>query len=142
MVGYQGWTNERAAINDAFLPILADGIKWSGYTPNGKFVYNLGWYGDSWSENESFNKNDNTFARAAVWLPTPAPTVALAPRRRIPLGVIERRFLRYRSKPNPFRRNPTHRYGKFAAEHSYIYGLEPITGPAPSRSGRNTSSIR
>src|SRR5262245_57617674 len=30
MVGYQGWTNERAATNDALLPILADGIKWTG----------------------------------------------------------------------------------------------------------------
>jgi len=27
MVGYQGWTNERATSNDAFNPILADGIK-------------------------------------------------------------------------------------------------------------------
>ena len=46
MVGYQGWTNERAAINDAFLPILADGIKWNGYVPSGEFVYNIGWFGD------------------------------------------------------------------------------------------------
>ena len=69
MVGYQGWTNERAAINDALLPILADGIKWSGYVPSGKFVYNFGWFGDSRTENESFNKNDNQFAARAVWLP-------------------------------------------------------------------------
>ena len=43
MVGYQGWTHERAPINDALIPILADGIKWSGYIPSGKFVYNLSW---------------------------------------------------------------------------------------------------
>ena len=28
MVGYAGWTAERATINDATIPILADGIKW------------------------------------------------------------------------------------------------------------------
>ena len=32
MVGYDGWTNERTMINDA-IPILADGIKWLGYSP-------------------------------------------------------------------------------------------------------------
>ena len=30
MVGYAGWTMERATINDAMIPILADGIKWLG----------------------------------------------------------------------------------------------------------------
>src|SRR5579883_948728 len=33
MVGYAGWTMERATINDATIPILADGIKWLGYSP-------------------------------------------------------------------------------------------------------------
>ncbi len=31
MVGYAGWTMERSTINDAIIPILADGIKWLGY---------------------------------------------------------------------------------------------------------------
>src|SRR6185503_15533023 len=60
---------ERAAINDAFLPILADGVKWTGNLAGGKFVYNLGWYGDELSENESFNKNDQQFIARGVWLP-------------------------------------------------------------------------
>ena len=29
MVGYYGWFNERSAANDAFLPILADGARWT-----------------------------------------------------------------------------------------------------------------
>ena len=33
MVGYAGWTMERSTINDATIPILADGIKWLGYLP-------------------------------------------------------------------------------------------------------------
>jgi len=133
MVGYQGWTNERAAINDAFLPILADGIKWSGYTPNGKFVYNLGWYGDSWSENESFNKNDNTFAARAVWLPntgTDRGLLHLAAEFRS--ASSNDGFLRYRSKPESFQAESyAIDTGKFAAEHSYIYGLEAYYRPGP-----------
>ncbi len=31
MIGYGGWTMERSQMNDATLPILADGIKWLGY---------------------------------------------------------------------------------------------------------------
>src|SRR6266850_165149 len=30
MIGYAGWTNERATFSDAMLPILADGVKWLG----------------------------------------------------------------------------------------------------------------
>jgi phosphate-selective porin OprO/OprP len=33
MIGYAGWTNERATFSDAMLPILADGVKWLGYIP-------------------------------------------------------------------------------------------------------------
>jgi len=69
MVGYQGWTNERAATNDALLPILADGIKWSGYTPKGHFVYRLGFFKDTRTQYESFNKNDNQSVARLVWLP-------------------------------------------------------------------------
>jgi phosphate-selective porin OprO/OprP len=69
MVGYQGWTNERATINDALIPILADGVKWSGTVPNGQFVYSVGFFGDSLSQNESFNKNDKQAIGRGVWLP-------------------------------------------------------------------------
>ena len=69
MVGYQGWTNERATINDALIPILADGIKWSGWIPSGKVVYNIGYFYDKISETESFNKNDSQFVARGVWLP-------------------------------------------------------------------------
>ena len=133
MVGYQGWTNERAAINDAFLPILADGIKWSGYTPNGKFVYNVGWYGDSLSEDESFNKNDHTFAARAVWLPnTGTDRGLLHLAAEIRSASSDDGFLRYRSKPESFQAESyAIDTGSFAAEHSYIYGLEAYYRPGP-----------
>ena len=134
MVGYHGWTIERAAINDAFLPILADGIKWTGTIPSGKFVYNLGWFNDTRSENESFNKNDNQFAARAVWLPFAGADdkrvlhLALAER----YGEADDGSLRYRSKPESF---PAQTYaidtGMFPAHHSNTVGVEAYYRPGP-----------
>jgi phosphate-selective porin OprO/OprP len=133
MVGYQGWTMERSAANDALVPILADGIKWSGYAPSGKFVYNLGWFGDSRSENESFNKNDNQFVARAVWLPNTGTNRGL-----LHLAAEFRSassndgFLSYRAKPGAFQaQSYAIDTGKFPAEHSYTYGLEAYYRPGP-----------
>ncbi len=38
MVGYAGWTMERATISDATIPILADGVKWLGLAPKLRLV--------------------------------------------------------------------------------------------------------
>ncbi len=35
MVGYGGWAPERSQMNDAAIPILADGVKWLGYVREG-----------------------------------------------------------------------------------------------------------
>ena len=51
MVGYAGWTMERSTMNDASIPILADGVKWLGYSPNHRWIWNVGFYGDWLSEN-------------------------------------------------------------------------------------------
>jgi phosphate-selective porin OprO/OprP len=129
MVGYQGWTNERAAINDALLPILADGIKWTGTVPNGMLVYNLGWFKDTLSQSESFNKNDRQFAVRAVWLPfadikSEDPDIlhlALEGR----FAASNDGFLQYRSKPESFEaQSYAIDTGKFPAEHSITAGLE------------------
>jgi phosphate-selective porin OprO/OprP len=135
MVGYQGWTQERATANDAFLPILADGIKWSGYLPNGKLVYNLGWFKDTLSESESFNKNDNQFAGRLVWLPLGggkdgAPLLHLVLEYRY--GESNDGFLRYRSKPESFlAQEYVIDTGKFPASHSDTLGIETYYRPGP-----------
>jgi phosphate-selective porin OprO/OprP len=129
MVGYQGWTNERAAINDALIPILADGIKWMGYVPNGTFVYSLGWFGDSRAENESYNKSDRQFTARAVWLPftrtgsESKDLLHLALEAR--LAASNDGFFHYRSKPESFEaQSYAIDTGKFAAEHSVTAGVE------------------
>ena len=73
MVGYYGWFNERSAVNDAFIPILADGAKWTGNAFAGHLVYNLGFFMDALSETEGFNKNDRQFATRFVYLPLAGP---------------------------------------------------------------------
>jgi phosphate-selective porin OprO/OprP len=55
MVGYDGWTMERATINDASIPILADGIKWLGYLPKHKFIWNVGYFNDIFSKGQLFD---------------------------------------------------------------------------------------
>ncbi len=68
-VGYYGWVNERAVANDAFIPILADGVRWTAHAFGNQLVYNIGAFADPLSEEESFNKNDWQVAARAVWLP-------------------------------------------------------------------------
>lgn len=133
MVGYHGWTMERSAANDAFLPILADGVKWTGRLAGGKVVYNLGWFNDTRSETESFNKNDNQFAARAVWLPLEGMDkgvlhLALEGR----YGEADDGQLQYRSKPESF---PAQEYavdtGRFSAHHSDTLGVEAYYSPGP-----------
>jgi len=134
MNGTAGWTMERATANEAFLPILADGIKWTGNSPDGRLVYNLGYYEDGLSEKESFNKNDSQFVARAVWL----PFMVSDPERLLHLslgyryGKADDGFLQYRSKPES---SPAQSYaidtGKFAAQHSDIYSVEAYYRPGP-----------
>ena len=69
MVGYAGWTQERSPINDATIPILADGIKWLGYAPKIHLLWNLGAYVDALSEGQGFSTYDNQFVGRVAWLP-------------------------------------------------------------------------
>jgi phosphate-selective porin OprO/OprP len=134
MVGYFGWTIERAAANEAFLPILADGVKWTGRALDNRLVYNAGWFIDTWSETESFNKNDKQFAGRIVWLPL-VPTRSkslLHLAAQVRFADSNDGFLQYRSKPESF---PAQSYavdtGKFPAESSTTIGFEVYYRPGP-----------
>jgi phosphate-selective porin OprO and OprP len=133
MVGYQGWTQERATANDAFIPILADGIKWSGYIPNGKLVYNVGVFRDDLSETESFNKNDNQAVGRVVFLPFGGKggnLLHLAVEARY--GQSDDGYFRYRSKPESFlAQDYVIDTGKFPASHSNMIGVETYYRPGP-----------
>lgn len=68
MVGYAGWTMERQMALDA-IPILADGIKWMGFLPRSRVLWNLGIYNDMLSEGEGFSTFEWQFASRVGWLP-------------------------------------------------------------------------
>lgn len=132
MVGYFGWTNERSAANDSFIPILADGVKWTGTGFEGKLVYNLGVFNEKITDYESYDKNDEIVAARAVWLPLETKGkgkllhLALEGR----YGTSKDGFLQYRSKPESF---PAQDYavdtGKFAADSSSMAGIEAYYRP-------------
>src|SRR5262245_50680161 len=100
MVGYAGWTMERSATVVATVPLLADGIKWMGYFPKRRILYNLGWYTDVLSEGQSFSSYDQQFVARVGWVPILQENgtllhVALAVR----YGLVNERTLRLRSRP-------------------------------------------
>ena len=69
MVGYDGLTMERSTMNDATIPILADGIKWLGYVPKRKILWNLGYYNDVLSKGQSFSTYSSQVSGRFVVLP-------------------------------------------------------------------------
>jgi phosphate-selective porin OprO/OprP len=125
MVGYNGWTNERATANDAFIPILADGIQLRGSVPGRGFAWNLGLYDDEFTESESFNKNDNQFVARGVWQPLHDKSedilhFGLAYR----YGTDEDGQVQYKSRPESFSAPFVIDTGAFAVDHTQTVGLE------------------
>lgn len=100
MVGYAGWTMERPPTVVAMVPLLADGVKWLGYLPEKKLLYNVGWYTDVLSEGQSFSSYDHQFVARVAWLPLMEDKgrllhVSLGGR----YGLVNNRTLRLRSRP-------------------------------------------
>ena len=100
MVGYAGWTMERSPTVVATVPLLADGVKWLGYLPKQRILYNLGWYTDVLSEGQSFSSYDQQIVARVGFLPILEEKgtllhVALAGR----YGLVNDRTLRLRSRP-------------------------------------------
>jgi phosphate-selective porin OprO/OprP len=73
MNGLAGWNIERDPISDATLPILADGIKWLGYLPKAKLIWNLGFYGDALSDGQGFSTYENQVSGRLAWVPVLSP---------------------------------------------------------------------
>ena len=104
MTGYYGWTMERSEGLDAFVPILADGVKWMYYQPERRIHWSLGLYVDSLSNRESFATYDENFAGRLVWQPLLSESESEV----LHLGVMARGgnvdegSLRVRSRPEAY----------------------------------------
>jgi phosphate-selective porin OprO/OprP len=133
MVGYAGWTMERSTISDATIPILADGIKWLGYLPKRNLIWNLGFYGDTLSEGQSFSTYDNQASGRLAWVPLLSPEggkllhVGLSLR----YGKPNEGKLRLRSRPEAFPAPYFVDTGEFAAKSTKMAGIEVYYRPGP-----------
>jgi phosphate-selective porin OprO/OprP len=131
MVGYAGWTMERATISDATIPILADGIKWLGYLPKAHLLWNLGFYADSLSEGQSFSTYGRQVAGRLAWV----HLFSNDSRRLIHVGINGRvgkpkdDMLQLRSRPETFPAPYFVDTGKFAASETRMTSLEAYYRP-------------
>jgi phosphate-selective porin OprO/OprP len=132
MVGYAGWTPERQMALDV-IPILADGVKWLGYLPKQRLLWNLGIYTDWLSEGQSFSTFKWQTAVRIGWLPiySPSEKTVLHIGVNYRYGEPKNGELRVSSRPEV---NPAPKFidtGKFMSDHSNHFGVEGYfnTGP-------------
>lgn len=133
MVGYAGWTMERATISDATIPILADGVKWLGYLPDKRVLWNLGVYKDWLSEGQGFSTYDTQVAGRLAWI----PIASEATRTLLHLGLSARYGkpddgeLRLRSRPEAFPAPYFVDTGSFKSDKTEMLALEAYYRPGP-----------
>jgi phosphate-selective porin OprO/OprP len=131
MIGYGGWTNERAPISDATLPILADGVKWLGYAPKKHLLWNVGFYGDALSEGESFSCYENQITGRLAWAPIMSPTggnllhLGVSAR----YGKVNNGKLRLRARPGAWAAPYFVETEEFEADTTKMMGLEVYYRP-------------
>jgi len=124
MVGYAGWTMERFTMNDATVPILADGIKWMGHIKNPNFIWNLGIYKDWLSQNQSFSTYDHQVVGRFAWLPRLDEQTVFHIGVGIRYGVPKDHKLQDRSRPESYVAPYFIDTGKFAANDTRMLGPE------------------
>lgn len=127
MTGYDGWTMERATMNDATVPLLADGIKWMGYLPKHGFMWNVGYYNDIFSNGQSFSSYSSQEVARLAWLPIRAVSDAhslLHLGINLQYGKPVDNALRLRSRPEAFPAPYFIDTGKFPATSAFMAGYE------------------
>ena len=126
MVGYDGWTIERSTALDAFVPILADGIKYMGFSPAKHMIWNVGLFSDALSNRESFSAYKNLAVARVGWLPILSEEegkvlhIAVMVRE----GKPEDDLIKLRSRPEIFLSPYFVDTGQFPATHASTRGFE------------------
>jgi len=131
MTGYDGWTNERQTFTDATVPLLADGIKWLGITPDRHWFWNLGLFTDAVSEGQTFSTYNNQFVLRAGWVPLSSDStgtlVHIAMNFRA--GDVNKDTMQLRSRPEAFEAPYFIDTGKFPAQTASAFGPEVYFRP-------------
>lgn len=131
MVGYAGWTMERAPISDATIPILGDGIQWLGYAPKQHFIWTLGFYGDALSEGQTFSTYSNQTSGRFAWVPLESERTVLHFGISLRYGKPKDGKLQLRSRPGLSVAPYFVETGTFAAESTKMLGFEAYYRPGP-----------
>jgi phosphate-selective porin OprO/OprP len=126
MTGYDGWTMERATISDASIPILADGIKWLGYSPKHKFLWNAGYFNDVFSHNQAFSTYGSQVAARLVFLPilSDENDKVLHVGVNMRFGKPEDNKIRFRSRPEAYPAPYFLDSGSFPSDSTRMLGYE------------------
>jgi phosphate-selective porin OprO/OprP len=122
MTGYDGWTTERFTMNDATIPILADGFRWLGYSPKHGFLWNLGYYNDLLSKGQTFSSYHNQEVARLAWLPILSEAEGTLLHLRNGKPVNDQ--LQLRSRPEAFPAPYFVDTGKFPASATRMAGYE------------------
>lgn len=124
MTGYFGWTMERSTMNDATIPILADGIKWLGYSKKHKVLWNVGYFNDFLSKGQSFSTYSSQVVGRFAVLPI------LSEKEVLHLGVNLRygkpldNRIRFRSRPEAYPAPYFIDTGSFPSDATRMVGYE------------------
>jgi phosphate-selective porin OprO/OprP len=131
MVGYAGWSMERFTMNDAMIPILADGVKWLGSDKKHHMLWNLGIYKDWISQKESFSTYDHQVVGRVAWLPemSDADKTVLHIGLSVRYGVPKDHRIQPRSRPESFTAPYFLDTGKFTANNTRMLGPEVYYRP-------------
>jgi phosphate-selective porin OprO/OprP len=126
MVGYYLFGIERSQTLDAFIPILADGIKYMGYFPRQRVFVNLGYFFDGFSEKEKFAIYDDQLVTRVGW----QPILSEAERKVLHVAVMSRRAtpdegkIRFKSKPGSWLAPNFLDTGTLTSDQANTFGLE------------------
>lgn len=134
MVGYHGAGMERMTMNDASVQLLADGVKWTGYSAKAHMTWNVGAFADWLSKNQSFSNSDHQFIGRAVWQPI-LEDEDHGTLLHLGLGLRwakpEDGQLQLRSRPEAYPAPYFIDTGKFPANSTTMEGLEVFYRPGP-----------
>ncbi len=136
MVGYHGWGMERPTMLE-FIPILADGVKWSGYHPKAHVFYQVGLYGDALSEDQKFSTYDHQsvirFGGLPILSEENKSVLEVAVQARY--GQPDEHFLQVRARPEANLAPYALDTGRFAADRALTTGIEAYYRRGPWLAG-------
>lgn len=117
---------ERAPIEDMIIPIQNDGIRWMGYLPKQKLVWNLGYFNETLFDNPLYPFHDQQYAARVALLPilSPADGQVLHLAANLKYGNPKDDKTQLKAKPQATTAPNFLDTGVFPAEHEKVIGPE------------------